>query len=165
MWPEQGRNHPEFVLNIGGLKVSEVPAILACYGLGSCIGLFLFDRIRKVGGGVHIMLPEAGTAPQIMPRYAYACAGIEALIKALSDIGCPAQGLRGKLVGGANVLSGTKGLPGIGAANVGEVKNHLSQRGIYVAAEDVGGYSSRTARFNTYTGTVYVSRAGECYFI
>lgn len=165
MWPEPSSALHEYALNIGELKVSGKPAIITCFGLGSCIGLFLFDRIKKVGGGAHIMLPGPDLKRKRTDGCAYAENAIAALLSAMSIEGCHVQGLRGKIIGGANVLANTNGFGSIGAMNIREVKSHLVRRGIYVAAEDVGGHLSRTARFNTQTGDVHISRTGEYYII
>lgn len=35
----------------------------SCFGLGSCIGLFVQDRLRGLSGGAHILLPESEKVP------------------------------------------------------------------------------------------------------
>ena len=40
-------------------KTGTYPNSLISYGLGSCIGIALFDPITKVGGLAHIMLPDS----------------------------------------------------------------------------------------------------------
>ncbi|MFZ2071825.1 MAG: hypothetical protein WAV32_09595 [Halobacteriota archaeon] len=47
-----------YYAGIGEMKVVHNPHQLIIVGLGSCIGLSLYDRIAKVGGMAHIMLPE-----------------------------------------------------------------------------------------------------------
>ena len=43
-------------------KVGAAPATLISYGLGSCIGLSLYDPKEKVGGLLHYMLPDSKQA-------------------------------------------------------------------------------------------------------
>ncbi len=43
-------------------KVGRSPSTLISYGLGSCIGVSLYDPLRKVGGLLHIMLPDSTQA-------------------------------------------------------------------------------------------------------
>ena len=43
-------------------KVGKNPATLISYGLGSCIGVSLYDPQTKVGGLLHIMLPDSTQA-------------------------------------------------------------------------------------------------------
>ena len=40
-------------------KVGAAPSTLISYGLGSCIGLSLYDPTAKVGGLLHYMLPDS----------------------------------------------------------------------------------------------------------
>ena len=49
------------VIKVGmaDLKVAKAPNILTTLGLGSCIGLTLFDPVVQVGGLVHYMLPDS----------------------------------------------------------------------------------------------------------
>ena len=36
-------------------KVGRAPASIISYGLGSCIGITMYDPVTKVGGLLHIM--------------------------------------------------------------------------------------------------------------
>ena len=40
-------------------KVGTAPSTLISYGLGSCIGLSIYDPSVKVGGLLHYMLPDS----------------------------------------------------------------------------------------------------------
>ena len=46
-------------VGMADLKVGKDPAILISYGLGSCIGISLYDPQTKIGGLLHIMLPDS----------------------------------------------------------------------------------------------------------
>jgi chemotaxis protein CheD len=39
------------------LGIARAPAILMTIGLGSCVGVTLYDPLLKLGGLAHIMLP------------------------------------------------------------------------------------------------------------
>ena len=43
-------------------KVGSAPSTIISYGLGSCIGISLYDPQTKVGGLLHIMLPDSTQA-------------------------------------------------------------------------------------------------------
>lgn len=47
----------EFIVGMGRFIVSNNPSTLTALGLGSCIGLILYDKVNKVGGMAHVMLP------------------------------------------------------------------------------------------------------------
>lgn len=48
------------VIKVGmaDLKTAKAPNTLTTLGLGSCIGLTLYDPVTKIGGLVHYMLPD-----------------------------------------------------------------------------------------------------------
>ena len=49
------------VIKVGmaDLKIAKAPDSLTTLGLGSCIGLTLYDPVAKIGGLVHYMLPDS----------------------------------------------------------------------------------------------------------
>ena len=50
----------ETVVRMGEAAASKAPGdVLACIGLGSCIGLALVDRAAGVAALAHVMLPES----------------------------------------------------------------------------------------------------------
>jgi len=157
----------ECALNLGEIKVFNTPGIITCFGLGSCIGLFLYDRVHKVGGGAHIMLPtlESTEACTGISKCSYANHAIETLLVQMNIKGSNVDGLglRAKLVGGANLFEG--GQIQIGKKNITAVLEQLLTRKIYVASTDVGGTQSRTARFYTETGNVEINTSSYTYFI
>ena len=46
-------------VGMADLKVAKAPDSLITLGLGSCIGLTLYDPVLKLGGMVHYMLPDS----------------------------------------------------------------------------------------------------------
>lgn len=48
------------IVGIADMKISFEPDIvLITYGLGSCIGMTIYDPFLKVGGLLHFMLPDS----------------------------------------------------------------------------------------------------------
>ena len=49
------------VIKVGmaDLKIAKSPDVLITLGLGSCIGLVLYDPVTKIGGMLHYMLPDS----------------------------------------------------------------------------------------------------------
>ncbi|NLY51006.1 MAG: hypothetical protein GX062_08405, partial [Firmicutes bacterium] len=47
-------------VGMADLAAARVPVVLCTIGLGSCVGIALYDRETRVGGLAHIMLPQAG---------------------------------------------------------------------------------------------------------
>ena len=51
-------------VGIGDLTVSKAPFILETRGLGSCVGVTLYDNKKKIGALAHIMLPRITSSIQ-----------------------------------------------------------------------------------------------------
>ncbi|MDH5599291.1 MAG: chemotaxis protein CheD, partial [Cyclobacteriaceae bacterium] len=133
-----------------------------CYGLGSCIGLFLYDRLNKISGGAHIMLSNSNNK-NLSETY-FAKGAIEELLKRMKALGSDLALLRAKIIGGAEVVD-IKTMH-IGKNNIEEVRNSLIQNKIYIAASDVGGNISRTGKFYTDSGKLMVSTSeSKVYFL
>lgn len=49
-------------VGIADLKVAKAPNILRTAGLGSCVGVILYDVNKKIAGMAHIMLPDSSLA-------------------------------------------------------------------------------------------------------
>ncbi|HEY9297706.1 MAG TPA: chemotaxis protein CheD [Phormidium sp.] len=153
----------EYVIQMGELQASVKPAIITCFGLGSCIGLFLYDRVHKIGGGAHIMLPTYNPAYTINSRLYFASDAVDELIYEMVNMGAGNTGLRAKLVGGASVA-------GIHYMNIGKKNSDITQlllieRNIYIAASDLGGNLGKTARFDISTGMVAITTETSKYTI
>jgi chemotaxis protein CheD len=143
----------EYKLSIGDLRVSKNEAVtFTCLGLGSCIGLFLQDRTTGLVGGAHIQLPTDSTLVDDGKYYGVKTAIIE-LLNRFRTSGSTLLNLRAKIVGGANVVAAGCGT---GVLNIENVVKELVEHKVYIAAMDVGGQQSRTARFNSQTGTLTV---------
>ena len=142
------------MLNINEMDVSAEPVVYTCYGLGSCIGLFLTDRTKGLSGGVHIPLPHLSGPSE----WKDATCLIDELLQAFQAGGSDLNTLRAKVTGGAQVY-GNQG--GIGTQNAEVVLKQLCDRKVYIAATDVGGTVSRTARYNSKSGELEISTSEQ----
>ena len=68
-------------------KVGRSPSTLISYGLGSCIGVSLYDPIRKIGGLLHIMLPDSTQARASDNPAKFADTGIPLMINDVVALG------------------------------------------------------------------------------
>jgi chemotaxis protein CheD len=134
------------------------------YALGSCVGVALYDRISKIGGLAHIMLPDSAMAPGIVAdRMKFADTGVEDLVSEMISRGADPSGMTAKIAGGSNMFRISDGsrLAGIGDRNVESVKSALDRIGIRLVAEDVGCDYGRTLYFDLVTGNVKVQSLGK----
>lgn len=143
----------EYTLNIGDVMTSKRNATYACFGLGSCVGLFLQDRITGISGGAHILLPGNDEGPEGSGKFYNVTAALNELLKQFQLQGSNLQALRAKITGGANVIGVNMQT---GERNASTLVKQLTDRKIYIAAMDVGGNQSRTARFEGHTGLLTV---------
>ncbi|MBS1509029.1 MAG: chemotaxis protein CheD [Bacteroidetes bacterium] len=146
--------HRNVVLGINDTHVTSNPVIYTCYGLGSCIGLFVTDRVKGLSGGAHIPLPKPlGNADFLGAKKL-----IDELLASLEYQGSDLSSLRAKVTGGAQIYESTES---VGSQNEEAVMKELVERKIFVAAKDVGGKVSRTARFYSDTGEVLISTSEQ----
>lgn len=136
--------------------------VLACIGLGSCIGLVLLDRTASVAGLAHIMLPEAGPGDPARPGR-FADTAVPGLVDRVVGLGARRARLRAVLVGGAQMFAFGSSLD-VGARNDAAARAALHLAGIPVRAEATGGTCGRTVRVDVASARVTVREAGGTTF-
>lgn len=137
------------MLNINQTDVTQEAVIYTCFGLGSCVAIFLNDRMTGLAGGAHIPM-----ANEDIGEFLSAPVLLNKLLAQFQSKGSNLCCLRAKITGGAQVFESAMR---IGEDNIRTIRRELTNRKIYVAAEDLGGRLSRTARFNTRTGELIIS--------
>jgi chemotaxis protein CheD len=136
----------ETVVRMGEGAVSgRAGDVLACIGLGSCIGLALVDRGAGVAALAHVMLPEA-PARDVAQPHKYADLAVDVLVHDAVAGGAVRRRLEAALVGGAAMFQLGGGSQDIGARNDAEVRRRLDLLGIPVRATATGGNRGRTIR-------------------
>lgn len=149
-------------VGVGDCKVSaQSGESLVTYGLGSCIGVAIWDPATRVAGLLHFMLPESSTDPAKAANnpYLYADTGIPLLFKSAYKLGAEKKRLIVRVAGGAQVLDGD-GVFNIGKRNYLSLKKIFWKAGVMIHAEETGGSVSRTLRLEVETGKLTVQEAG-----
>ena len=149
------------VVGMADIKVAKSPDILTTLGLGSCIGITLYDKIHKIGGLAHVMLPTyKGFEGQNIAKFADS--GIIELLKQITRIGASKNSLVAKIAGGAHMFGRAQNsdIMKIGERNAKASLAILSQLGISVQANDTGGSHGRTIELNTDTGALKIKTVG-----
>jgi chemotaxis protein CheD len=144
-------------LHAGQIAASREPCAVTTV-VGSCVMVCLFDPARGMGGANHYVLPAASAAALASPRFGDVA--IPELVARLVALGCRASELSAKVFGGASILQASEriGAESLGAKNVRLARSLLSDMGISVLAEDVGGTRGRKVVFHTDAGSVWVRR-------
>lgn len=150
-------------VGIAEYKTAVEPARLITLGLGSCVGIGLYDPKLKIGGLLHIMLPDSNMFNNVTRPAKFADLGIHLMLRDLSRQGVRVNSLQAKLVGGAQMFSGMSdnNFMNIGRRNIEATKRILKELGIRILAEDVGGNRGRTMIMDTRTGSVIVRTLGS----
>ena len=79
------------VIKVGmaDLKTGKAPDILTTLGLGSCIGIALWDPTTKIGGLAHVMLPDSTKIRNNSNIAKFADTGIAELVRQMEAMGVP----------------------------------------------------------------------------
>ncbi|MCL2078505.1 MAG: chemotaxis protein CheD [Oscillospiraceae bacterium] len=150
------------LVGMADLKAARNPDIITTLGLGSCVGITLYDKARKIGGMAHCMLPTyKGFEGQKIDKFVDS-AVIE-LIKQLERMGVPRNALVAKIAGGAHMftaISQNNDLLKIGERNTAAGIAILRQLSIPLIANDTGGKHGRTIELDTASGALKIKTVG-----
>ena len=73
-------------VGLGEIKISDDPnTVLVAFGLGSCVGVGIYDSKSNIGGMLHAVLPSATTNNNEVPSK-YVDTGIPMLIEELEHM-------------------------------------------------------------------------------
>lgn len=149
-------------VGISDLNVVRAPDSLVTFALGSCVGICLYDRVTKVAGLSHIMLPT-NTNHDTKQAYRFADTALPILVQKMVAMGAAKARLTAKIAGGASMFSGmpSGALSHIGERNAAAVKEALGKLGIPIIADDTGKNYGRTVYFYADTGVMQVKSANK----
>jgi chemotaxis protein CheD len=147
---------------IGKWAVAAAPVKLRTL-LGSCVGVILHDRVARLGGLAHIVLPDSRGSTDHLGKFADTA--IPALIFDMErQVQVKSRSrLVAKLVGGANMFSNSgKANPAmnVGQMNQQAVERILEELRIPILARDLGGGSGRHLTLDTASGIVAIKVPG-----
>ena len=151
-------------VGMADLKVASSPDGLTTLGLGSCVAVALRDPVVKVGGMVHIMLPDSTAFHgQHNNPAKFADTGIAELIRRMEANGARKTRLTAKLAGGATMFQVTNKSDWgqIGDRNVDACKKILKELRIPILAESTRENYGRTVTFYPETGEYHVKAVGR----
>lgn len=147
-------------VGIAEYEVTADIAELTTSGLGSCVGVALYDGTNSVAGLIHVMLPEADGMDGEKPAK-FADTGTELLVEEMETLGASVRNIEAKIAGGSDMLDFSEGGGGIGDRNIEQVRTTLDEYGIPIVAEDVGGDHGRSLRLEAKNGDLVVKSANR----
>lgn len=150
-------------VGMADLKVAKSPDTLITLGLGSCIGLVLYDPVTKIGGMVHYMLPDSTKLKNNTNIAKFGDTGTAELIKQMLAAGANRRRLVAKIAGGACMfeVSGLSAVGNVGARNIEQAKYLLKELQIPLIAEDTGLNYGRTVELNCENGDYTIKAVGK----
>ncbi|PZE22430.1 chemotaxis protein CheD [Paenibacillus xerothermodurans] len=146
-------------VGMADLNVTHLTGVLKTTGLGSCVGLTLFDAKARIAGMAHVMLPDSEIAREGKFNIAkYADTAIPDMIGKMQKMGAAVSRMEAKMAGGAQMFAfgGNSDTMRIGPRNVESCKSMLKQYSIPLRGEDTGGSYGRTIEFNCETGLLLI---------
>jgi len=145
-------------VGIADMNIVKSPDVIRTTGLGSCVGVVLYDEVTATAGLLHILLPDSSAGRQsVLNPAKYGDTGVYALLELLKQEGVSPWRIKAKIAGGAQMFKvGPGDTMRIGPRNVESVKNELKRLSIPLIAEDTGGSNGRTIEFNPATGMLRI---------
>lgn len=150
-------------VGMADMNVCRVPDSIATLGLGSCVGIVLYEPYAPVCGMVHIMLPNSNAIKNNDNPAKFADTGIKLLAGRLTAMGLQRSKLRAKIAGGAKMFRFTSAsdMLKVGERNAEAVRAVLQSLSIPIMAEDCGGDYGRTIEFDPKTAALQIRAIGR----
>lgn len=150
------------IVGLSEIYVGKEGENIITVGLGSCLGVIIYDDENKIFGLAHIMLSDSTQFKNIKNVGKYVDLAIPELIRQVIENGALRKNLKCKLIGGASMFnfSDTSLISDIGKRNVIKAREVLLKEKIKIISEDVFGTKGRTISINTLTGETFVKMVG-----
>lgn len=150
-------------VGMADLNVCAPPDAITTLGLGSCVGVVLYDPKTKISGMVHVMLPDSTQIKNNENRAKFADTGIADLLDRLCRMGANRSAIVAKIAGGAQMFAfnTNNDMLKVGERNTEAVKKVLAGMRIRILAEDCGNCYGRTIEFTPDTGELLIKSVGK----
>ncbi len=144
------------------MKIVNEPEKLISYALGSCVGICIIDKVAKISGMAHIMLPYNNSLDK-ENTFKYADTGITEMVRQMGYLGGRKNRMIAKIAGGAKMfdIKGSSSIGNIGERNILAAKETLQKLQIKLYAEDVGKNYGRTITLESTTGNLTIKSFGR----
>jgi chemotaxis protein CheD len=154
-------------IHIAELFAGDDNYIITTNGVGSCVVIVLYDKLARIGGMAHAILPHKRVEEEVVQFeqdrvektfVKYADEAVDTLIAKMKILGGSEEHMVAKLVGGAHMFVLLEGENhGIGFENTESAREQLRHYGIAIETEVVGGTVGRNIRFDCSTGIVEIT--------
>ncbi|MBQ3105375.1 MAG: chemotaxis protein CheD [Lachnospiraceae bacterium] len=150
-------------VGMADLNVCSGSDSITTLGLGSCVGVIIWDPTTKICGMAHVMLPDSTAIRNNTNIAKFADSGIDELYRRVLAKGANRGKLVAKIAGGAQMFSvqSQSALIRVGERNVEASKKKLRELKIPLKAEDTGNSYGRTVTFYPATGEYHIKTVGK----
>jgi len=147
------------IIGIAEMKISTRPEdVLITYALGSCLGISVYDPVAKVGGLLHVMLPDSSVNPLKAADnpMMFVDTGVPQLFKECYKHGAKKERMVLRVAGGASLQNKEEHEDQfqIGKRNFIMLRKLLWKNNVMIRAHDIGENFSRTMSLDMATGDV-----------
>ncbi len=153
------------VIKVGmaDLNICKGDDMITTLGLGSCVGIALYDPGTKIGGLEHAMLPDSTQIKDNQNVAKFVDTGLDELVRRMIAAGANKRRLVAKLAGGAKMfaVSSNSALGSVGDRNVEAAVAALKKHGIPLLAQDTGLNYGRTVELYCATGDYLIKSVGK----
>ena len=153
----------KIIVGMADLNVTKAPGMLTTLGLGSCVGIALYDQNVKIAGLAHIMLPDSTKLQNNKNIAKFADTAMEKLVADMVKMGANKTRLKAKIAGGAQMFAFNSNNEDmrIGDRNVEATLKLLKQYGIPLVAYEVGANYGRTVELYADDGRFVIKTIGH----
>ncbi|MEE4266387.1 MAG: HDOD domain-containing protein, partial [Desulfobacteraceae bacterium] len=154
-------NFEHYHVAAGSFYVSRSKPLILQSFLGTCVGVALFDEEAKVGGLIHLLLPEPVSHAGGIQAEKYASTGFPLFLEAICNEGASKNHLKAIIAGGALVgpLKDSDLQLDIGGRTVETVLGYLKAEKIKVEKSETGGFFTCSMHLNMQNGQCSIEPA------
>ena len=151
-------------VGMADLNICREPDCLTTIGLGSCVGVALYDSVTKITGLAHVMLPNSKEIKNNSNIAKFADTGIAETLRLMEEAGAKRGRITAKIAGGACMFAfamQSNDALNVGEKNVRSVKKVLEEFKIPILADDTGLNYGRTIIIDSNTGLLTIKAVGK----
>lgn len=108
--------------------------------LGSCVAIMFYDKVKRVKGMNHFLLPKTSNTNDDMK---YGLYSVEAMLNEMYKLGCKKENMIAKISGGADIMQLSVSSQSIGFRNVEFAKDFCQSEGFKLISEHTRGEHGR----------------------
>lgn len=151
------------IVGMADLKVAQAPDVLTTLGLGSCVGIALYDPTKKIIGLAHCMLPDSTQIQNNSNIAKFVDTAVIRLINDMGRAGANKNMIKAKIAGGAQMFAfnSTNENMRIGDRNVDATVAILNSLKIPIIGRDTGSTYGRTVELYSEDGTFLIKTIGH----